>query len=133
MLTDRCNFRLSKFLQEYRFPQRSIEFDSDYYTQSGELLCNVSDSAEKKDLIFAPYFCEVLDRFEIDLGLYLSVFYTTKGYQYRIYDPDNNKYEILSNLNGVDVSIRAYELCIEAAIKYYYNDYQEKTQITENI
>ena len=123
MLTDRCSFKLSILLKEHRFPQRSIEFDSDYYTQSGELLYAVPDTAEKGDLIFAPYIAEVIDRLEIDLGLHLTVAYKTdKGYQYRIYDPDNSDYEIISNLEGIDMSQEAYELGIEAAINYYYHD-----------
>ena len=126
MLTDRCNFKLSKLLKEHKFPQRSIEFNSDYYTQNGELIYAVPDTTEKRDLIFAPYISEVIDRLEIDLGLYLSVFLTTKGYQYRIYDPDNNNYEIMSNLEGIELSLVAYELCIEAAINYYYHDDQEE-------
>lgn len=122
MLTDRCNIKISKLLKEHGFPQRSIEFDSDYYTQSGELLYAVPEIADRKDLIFAPYVSEVIDRLEIDLGLYLSVILTTRGYQYRIYDPDNNNYEILSDIIDTNTSQRAYELCIEAAINYYYHD-----------
>lgn len=128
MLTNRCNFKISKLLKEHRFPQRSIEFDSDYYTQSGELLYAVPDTVEKGDLIFAPYICEVIDRFNIDLGLHLSIFYTPKGYQYRIYDPENNNYESLSNFEDIDLSQTAYELGIEAVINYYYHDQEDKTE-----
>lgn len=129
MLTDRCNFKLSKLLKEHRFPQRSIVFDSDYYTQDGELLYEIPDTTEKGDLIFAPYVAEVIDVLEIDLGLYLSVFLTTKGYQYRIYDPDNDNYEALSNFEGIELSQVAYELGIEAAINYYYYDQEERAGI----
>ena len=75
MLTNRCSLRLSKILKEHRFPQMSIEFDSDYYDLSGNLLYNVSSEVEKNNLIFAPYIAEVIDRFEIDLDLYLSKVY----------------------------------------------------------
>ena len=102
--------------------QRSIVFDSDYYTQDGELLYAVPDTTEKGDLIFAPYVAEVIDVLEIDLGVYLSVFLTSKGYQYRIYDPDNEDYEALSNFEGIELSKIAYELGIEAVINYYYHD-----------
>ena len=117
MLTNRCNFELSKFLKEHRFPQRSIEFDSDYYDEFGKLVYNVKSDIDKAGLTFAPFFAEVIDRFELDLDLYLSVFYTAKGYQYRIYDPSEGT-EILSNLDGFDMSSPVYELCIREALEY---------------
>lgn len=121
MLTNRCSLRLSKILKEHRFPQMSIEFDSDYYDLSGNLLYNVSSEVEKNNLIFAPYIAEVIDRFEIDLDLYLSVINTKEGYRYRIYDPESET-EILSNPNESEIASKVYEECIEAAINYYYHD-----------
>lgn len=126
MLTDRCNFRLSKFLKDHGFPQRSIEFDSDYYDCSGVLHYNLGPEVEKEDLIFAPYIAEVIDRLEIDHDLYLSVCYDeSNGYQYRIYDL-NSKSEIISKLFGIEDSNKAYELCILRA----YDDQEEGEGIT---
>ena len=116
MLTNRCSFEISKILKEHGFTQYSIEFHSDYYDESGKLIYNVEDNTG--GLIFAPYICEVIDRFEIDLGLYLDVHYDIDGFQYRIYDPSEPR-EILSNLMNVELSSVAYEECILEAIEYY--------------
>lgn len=118
MLTDRCSFKVCKILKEHGFPQNSLEFDSDYYDDSERLHYRVEGDIE--NLIFAPYVCEVIDRFEIDLDLYLSVHYSgyTDGFQYRIYDPSSNT-EILSDFKGAELSSVVYEQCILKAIEYY--------------
>ena len=116
MLTNRCSFKLSKILKKHNFPQNSFIFDSDYYTDEGELVFNKEESIP--DLTFAPLICEVIDRFDIDLNLNLTVSYYNDGFQYRIYDAIDNV-EITSNLKNEDLPSRAYELCILDAIKYY--------------
>lgn len=116
MLTERCSFKICKVLKERGFPQYSLEFCSDYYDESGRLVYNVEDNTD--GLIFAPYICEVIDRFELDLNLYLSVYYNTNGFQYRIYDPSESK-EILSNIKNIELSSVVYEKCILKAIEYY--------------
>lgn len=121
MLTNRCSYNLSKFLKEHRFPQRSIEFDSDYYDNSEKLVYNVGSEIEKTDLVFAPFIAEVIDRLELDLNIYLSVFLTPRGYQYRIYDPDLNA-EILSDLKDIELADKVYDLGIRKALEYYYED-----------
>ena len=122
MLTNRCNYELSKYLKEHRFPQRSIEFDSDYYKDdTRELVYNVGSEVDKTGLTFAPFFAEVIDRLELDLNLYLSVFLTPGGYQYRIYDPDLDV-EIISDLKDIELADKAYDLCIRRALEYYYED-----------
>ena len=116
MLTNRCSFNLSKILKEHGFPQVSIEFFSDYYDNLGNLNYNLESGFE--EFIFAPYICEVIDRFDIDLDLHLSIRLLKNGFQYRIYDLNNNV-EILSTLNKVKLSSEAYEQCILRAIEYY--------------
>lgn len=116
MLTNRCSFELSKILKKHNFPQSSFVFYSDYYTDTGELVFNKEESSP--DLTFAPLICEVIDRFDIDLNLNLTVSYYNDGFQYRIYDAIDNV-EITSNLKNEDLPSRAYELCILEAIKYY--------------
>ena len=117
MLTNRCSFKVCRILKEHGFPQSSLVFDSDYYDDYGNLHYNIDDS-NTENLIFAPYVCEVIDRFEIDLDLYLSVYYSSGWFQYRIYDLSND-IEIVSDLKGIEMSLVAYEQCILKAIEYY--------------
>ena len=122
MLTNRCNYDFSKYLKEHRFPQRSIEFDSDYYKDdTRELVYSVESEVDKAGLTFAPFFAEVIDRLEIDLGLYLSIFLIPGGYRYRIYDPDLNV-EIVSDPINTGLSDEAYDQCIRKALRYYYEE-----------
>ena len=120
MLTNRCSEKLCRILKEHGFPQCSIEFDSDYYNELGNLVYGVNILDEKSNLVFAPYICEVIDRFELDLDIYISAEYSTSGngWQYRIYDPSENV-EITSDLSGIELSTKAYELGILKAIEYY--------------
>lgn len=120
MLTNRCSEKLCKILKEHGFPQCSIEFDSDYYNELGKLEYKVDTLEDISNLVFAPYICEVIDRFIIDLDIYISAEYSTggNGWQYRIYDPSKNV-EITSDLRGIELSTKVYELGILKAIEYY--------------
>ena len=120
MLTNRCSKNLSIILKNHGFPQASIEFDSDYYNEDGKLIYNREKELENKsELIFAPYICEVIDRFELDLDLYLSVNYNNSCYTYRIYDPTENVEILSDSKENIELSSKAYELCIMKAIEYY--------------
>ena len=130
MLTDRCSFELSKILKEHNFPQRSFEFFSDYYTENRDLIFNKEDAGP--DLIFAPLICEVLDRFDIDLNINLSVYYNINcKIQYRIFDLTEGV-KICKTLENEDILSRAYELCILEAIKYYDSKVKEEVKKFED-
>lgn len=118
MLTLRCSEKISKILKEHKFPQNSIEFESDYYKGDGTETLQYYPTKITEDLIFAPYISEVLDRFEIDLDLYISIEYKgNNNWTYRIFDPTKN-IEITSELIGVELSSNAYEEAILKAIEY---------------
>lgn len=144
----KCSLEIALKLKEIGFPQQSLCLSNTHYVL-GDLIYNKKlyklgdyiydleyiEDENKDKLIFIPYYAEIIDWFEVEKNLSLSIWNDGKGYKYSIYDMNEDEDSYFSYTgNDIDSPITINEVCINKAIDIYLDlkeCYKEEVSETE--